>query len=229
MALYYIQLSPNLTLALFAKPPVPGRVKTRLCPPLDPAVAARLYAAFVRDTVRKALQLVPRPTLFYADGDAGLREMLGDSAAALAWAPQGGGDLGMRLARVPAPCLILGTDSPHLPTDTLRQAADALIAHDVVIGPADDGGYYLIGLRAPCPALFEDISWSTDQVLTQTLARAQTRGLTTHLLPVWYDIDTIQDLRRLHSDLAAVPPGVSDDCPATRDMLNELARTAQLF
>lgn len=213
---------PRLTLAVFAKAPVPGRAKTRLSPPLGPADAARLCAAFVRDTARKASQLVPRPTLFHDGGAAELQETLGDTAPNLAWAPQGDGDLGARLARVPAPCLILGTDSPHLPMQILRDALAALARADVVLGPADDGGYYLIGLRAPRPALFENIAWSTDRVLAQTLALAQTLGLTTELLPPWYDIDTVADLRRLRGDLDAAPPGGPDDCPATRRALGEL-------
>lgn len=215
-------MSPPITLAVFAKSPIPGRVKTRLCPPLEPKNAARLYAAFVRDTVRKARQIVSRPTLFYADGEAELRELLTDEAAQLSWTPQGEGDLGARLARVPAPCLIVGTDSPHLPLSVLHQARNALNAHDVVLGPAEDGGYYLIGLTKPCPALFDGIAWSTNQVFAQTQARAQSQGLMTHLLPPWYDIDMVHDLQRLDADRDA-------DCPATRAVLDELRRTMQLF
>ena len=126
------------------------------------------------------------------------------------------------MARVRAPCLILGTDSPHLPLAVLHQALNALNIYDVVLGPAEDGGYYLIGLSKPCPALFEGIAWSTDQVLAQTLACAQSQALTAHLLPSWYDIDTVADLRRLMSDPCA-------DCPATRVVLDELRRTVQLF
>lgn len=215
-------MSPTLTLAVFAKSPVPGRVKTRLCPPLEPITAARLYAACVRDTIGKAVQIISRPTLYYADGDAELRELLTDNASQLSWTPQSDGDLGARMARVPAPCLILGTDSPHLPVAVLHQALNALNAYDVVLGPAEDGGYYLIGLTKPCPALFEGIAWSTGQVFVQTQTRARTLGLTTYLLPPWYDIDTAHDLRRLTADMTA-------DCPATRAVLDELQRTVQLF
>ncbi len=204
-------------LAVFAKAPLPGRVKTRLA--LPPGESARLYAAFVRDTLQKAAALGP-PVCVFFDGDRALLEPL--APADVRWAGQGGGDLGARLARVPAPCLILGTDSPHLPPSVLRLALDALTHHDVVLGPAEDGGYYLIGLRAGQPALFDDVAWSTDAVMAQTLARASARGLSVFQTPSWYDLDTPADLRRLARDLAGVPPGSEDDCPATRAALAAL-------
>jgi len=223
-------VSPDFTLAVFAKAPIPGRVKTRLCPPLTAAQAARLHVAFVRDTVRKVALHAPnsggasRPILYHSGDPAGLHGPLADLPP-VAWAPQGEGDLGARMARVPAPCLILGTDSPHLPAARLRQAVDALRESDVVLGPADDGGYYLIGLRAPQPALFDGIAWSTSQVLAQTLARAETLGLRVAVLPPYYDIDTPTDLRRLRTDLAA---GVVAGCPDTCAVLEMLA-AVQLF
>lgn len=201
-------------LAVFAKAPLPGRVKTRLA--LPPGKSAQLYAAFVRDTLQKAAALGP-PVCVFFDGDRALLEPL--APANVRWAGQGGGDLGARLARVPAPCLILGTDSPHLPPSVLRLALDALTHHDVVLGPAEDGGYYLIGLRGGQPALFDDIAWSTDAVMAQTLARADALGLSVFQTPSWYDLDTPADLRRLARDLASIPPGSEDDCPATRDAL----------
>ncbi|MDQ2799158.1 MAG: DUF2064 domain-containing protein, partial [Armatimonadota bacterium] len=126
-------LSP-LTLAVFAKAPTPGAVKTRLCPPLTQEQAARLYAAFVCDTVRIAQAVAP-PTLFYSGDREPLARLLAENALSLAqWQPQGDGDLGARMARVPAPCLILGTDSPHLPLSFLQAALDHLDACDVVLG-----------------------------------------------------------------------------------------------
>ena len=215
-------MPPPFTLAVFAKSPVPGQVKTRLCPPLTPAQAARLARAFVRDTVRAAQRVAP-VTLYHAGGRAGLEDALA-GLPPVAWTPQGGGDLGARMARVPAPCLILGTDSPHLPSSFVRDALDALPDTDVVLGPAEDGGYYLIALRAPQPTLFDDIAWSTPAVLVQTLARAEAQGLRATLLAPFYDIDTLPDLRRLGNDLASSV----FDCPATRAVLQELA-AAQLF
>ena len=212
-------MAPDFTLSVFAKAPVPGHVKTRLRPVLDEEQAARLAAAFVRDTLLKAARLGPPITVYYA-GDRALLAPLAPPNAR--WAEQGGGDLGARMARVPAPCLILGADSPHLPVALLRAALAAAPVYDVVLGPAEDGGYYLIGLRAPQPALFEGIAWSTETVLAQTLARADSLGLTVHLTPPWYDLDTPADLRRLARDLTAVPPGSEDDCPSTRAALKEM-------
>jgi len=205
---------PAITLAVFAKAPLPGRVKTRLA--LPPGEAARLYAAFVRDTLGKAAALGPPICVFY-DSDRALLEPLAPDG--IRWADQDGGDLGARLARVPAPCLILGTDSPHLPPSVLRAALDALPRFDVVLGPAEDGGYYLIGLRDRQPLLFDDIAWSTDAVMAQTLARASALGLSVFQTPPWYDLDTPADLRRLARALEAVPLGSEDDCPATRAAL----------
>jgi len=205
-----------LTLAVFAKAPAPGHVKTRLRPAMGDEQAARLAAAFVRDTSHKAARLGPPVTVYYS-GDRALLEPL--APLGVLWAEQGDGDLGARMARVPAPCLILGADSPHLPVALLRAALAAVPLYDVVLGPAEDGGYFLIGLRAPQPALFDGIVWSTETVLAQTLARAGALGLTVHQTPPWYDLDTPADLRRLARDLKAVPPGSEDHCPATRAAL----------
>ena len=211
-------MAPDFTLSIFAKAPVPGHVKTRLRPVLDEEQAARLAAAFVRDTLLKAAQLGPPVTVYYA-GDRALLVPL--APPNVRWAEQAGGDLGARMACVPAPCLILGADSPHLPLSLLSAALAAVPAYDVVLGPADDGGYFLIGLRAPQPALFEGIAWSTEAVLAQTLAKAAALTLSVSLTPPWYDLDTPDDLHRLVRDLAAVPPGSEDDCPATRAALKE--------
>ena len=213
-------MAPDFTLSVFAKAPVPGRVKTRLRPALSGGQAARLAAAFVRDTLGKAARLGQPVTVYYS-GDRALLEPL--ALPGVRWAEQGGGDLGARMARVPAPCLILGADSPHLPLSLLSAALAAVPAYDVVLGPAEDGGYFLIGLRAPQPALFDGIAWSTETVLAQTLARADALGLTVHQTPPWYDLDTPADLRRLAQGLEAVPPGSEDDCPVTRAALKEMS------
>ena len=96
--------------------------------------------------------------------------------------------------------MLIGTDSPTLPSHLLSVAHSALATHDVVLGPADDGGYYLIGMNGLHRSLFEVIDWSTERVLSQTLERARSAGLSVFLLPPWYDIDTGGDLARLASD-----------------------------
>ena len=211
-------MAPDFTLSIFAKAPIPGHVKTRLRPVLDEEQATRLAAAFARDTLLKAAQLGPPVTVYYA-GDRALLVPL--APPNVRWAEQGGGDLGARMACVPTPCLILGADSPHLPLSLLSAALAAVPAYDVVLGPAEDGGYFLIGLRAPQPALFEGIAWGTEAVLAETLAKAAALTLSVSLTPPWYDLDTPDDLHRLVRDLADVPPGSEDDCPATRAALKE--------
>jgi glycosyltransferase A (GT-A) superfamily protein (DUF2064 family) len=88
----------------------------------------------------------------------------------------------------------------------VRQAVEMLYTADVVLGPSDDGGYYLIGMKRLYPELFKDIAWSTDQVTSQTLARSKKQDLQVALLPSWYDVDTIEDLRRLRAELETLPP-----------------------
>ena len=141
---------------------------------------------------------------------------LGDRlAAALKALPEAGGALDEGV-------LIVGSDSPTLPLELLSQAERALSHHDVVIGPSFDGGYYLIAVRLGSRAsrarvearlLFEAIAWSTPEVLSQTLGRCQALGLRAHLLPFWYDVDTIEDLRLMSAHLRqylVASPGDAD-------------------
>jgi len=130
---------------------------------------------------------------------------------------QRGADLGARMAHLAAElladghraALLIGSDLPTLPAAHLTEASRALApgAADLVLGPAEDGGYYLIGLARPAPALFEGIAWSTAGVLEATRARARGLGLREHLLPPWYDVDTPADLDRLRRDLGTPGAG----------------------
>jgi hypothetical protein len=159
-------VSPT-AVVVFAKAPRAGAVKTRLCPPLSPAAAARLYRCFLLDTLDR-VQTLPgvTPAVAYAPGRA--RAFFAAARPGMLLVPPGGGDLGARMARVVerllgggfAAVVILGADSPTLPGSHLRAAVRLLgsAAADGVIGPSEDGGYYLIGLRAPCPALFAGVS-----------------------------------------------------------------------
>ncbi len=119
--------------------------------------------------------------------------------------------------------LALNADSPHLPAARLERALACLENTDVVIGPSDDGGYYLIGLRRPCPGLFSGIAWSSAQVREQTLARADALSCSTALLEPWYDVDTPADLDRLVRDLAHLPGHV---LASTRRVLASVAGIA---
>jgi hypothetical protein len=116
----------------------------------------------------------------------------------------------------------ISSDGPTLPVARLEQARARLEDHDVVVGPADDGGYYLIGLRQPQPGLFHGVSWSTDRVAAQTRERAAALGLTVAELPPWYDVDTPADLARLQAELTSLPAAVAQ---GTRTLLASLANS----
>jgi hypothetical protein len=201
-------------LAIMAKAPRVGAVKTRLCPPLRPPEAAELARCFLLDAVdRVAAVAGVRPVVAYAPVEArGDFERIAPGFALIA---QRGEDLGARQARLVSEVLdlgheavlVIGTDSPTLPRECLDEAVSLIMAPnvDLVLGPTDDGGYYLIGLRTPCPALFDGIPWSTSAVLSRTLDRAQRLGLRVACLPAWFDVDTKADLERLAAELAGSP------------------------
>lgn len=190
-------------LVIFAKYPEPGKVKTRLAADIGADRAAGLYRDFLYLTLQNATR-ISNADLFLAYDPPGKRQaffkILDQQVRLMA---QAGGDLGHRMATAFEQLLsdhrkvvLLGTDSPTLPNVYLRQAFSALSASDAVIGPTEDGGYYLIGLRAPQPELFQGVPWSTGDVLDETLKRAGKLGLQVHLLPPWHDIDTLADLRK---------------------------------
>lgn len=190
-------------LIVFLKHPEPGTVKTRLMPALGPEVAADLYRA-LSETVLETT--VPGPgeyerLVFFAPPEAA--EEVRAWLPGVRLLPQVGGDLGARMsgafdrafARGAERVAIIGTDSPAVSRATILEALDALGSADVVLGPAEDGGYYLLGLRRPQPALFERMVWSTSSVLAETVARAEKEGLRVRLLSPLRDIDTPEDLR----------------------------------
>ncbi len=194
-----------------AKAPLAGQVKTRLCPPLSPDEAAGLYRCFLLDKIQQVRALErARPVVAYAPADS--RDIFGRLAPDFSLLPQQGPDLGARLAGSlehlltsgHAGALAIDSDTPTLPVALLQQAVDLLAdpGVDVVVGPTEDGGYYLIGLRAPQPELFVEMPWSTRDVLPETTNRARSRGLRLAQLPPWYDVDTPDDLDRLRAELA---------------------------
>jgi len=182
------------TIALFARYPRGGEAKTRMIPALGPDGAAALH----RRLVERTLAEVRRSGLPFAVWTTG-----GSAPEWAAWlgagtptAAQGEGDLGARLARVPAPAILLGADIPDLGAAHLAAAAAMLEEVPVVIGPAGDGGYYLIGLRAPAPFLFADMPWGTPAVLGETRARLRAAGMAWRELALLHDCDRPQDLGR---------------------------------
>lgn len=201
----------DCALIIFAKAPIAGQVKTRLCPPLTTDEAATLQGSFILDTLersRAAIQKFRLPMTRYlacAPSSTHVFFQIMAERHGVQLLEQTGESLGERMqaafialfAKGFTQVLIVGTDVPSLPLAHYQQAIEMLRTHELVLGPAEDGGYYLVGLTRPAPELFRDISWSTDQVLAQTRERAQQAGLRTSWLPVWRDVDTIDDLRAL--------------------------------
>jgi len=201
---------------LFAKAPVPGKVKTRLLDCCTPEEAAALYRGFLLDSgvLLRASGAALKVVACEPPGAQGeLAGLLGEEGLVFVPQPQAG--LGERLeqlfswafAQGMERVLALGSDSPSLPAALVDDALALLEEREVVIGPSTDGGYYLIGLRRPAPALFAGIAWSTGQVLAQTLERLEGRSL--GLLPIWYDVDTPQDagLLKIHLEALARTDG----------------------
>ena len=189
-------------LAVFARFPEPGRAKTRLIPALGSEGAARLHAEMVRHTLRRVDELdgMRRASIevWFAGGDAERFQLAFGEGR---YYPQSDGDLGTRMAHAFGTMLadaraavIVGTDCPAITAQIVSDAFDALRGHDLVLGPATDGGYYLIGLRRPIPDLFDRMPWGTAQVLSETLARAKRLSLAVHLLPPLDDVDEPSDL-----------------------------------
>ena len=198
---------PRVALAVMAKVPTAGTVKTRLCPPLAPAEAATLACCFLQDRVEQLVALaVGEPMVAFTPPERAA-ELAGLLPTGVRLVPRAGEDLGARLDRLLtdlldegyAGAIAVDADSPTLPSAYLREASRLLLdpAVEVVLGPSEDGGYYLIGLRRPAPLLFRDMPWSTPAVLRETMARAREAGLRVHLLPPWFDVDRGTDLDRL--------------------------------
>jgi rSAM/selenodomain-associated transferase 2/rSAM/selenodomain-associated transferase 1 len=198
-------MSHRQRLIVFTRYPVPGTTKTRLIPALGPEGAANLQ----RQMTERTLTHVRHWQRHAPQGDVEIRFSGGDRPQMAAWlgenwpyCPQGDGDLGDRLARAVADGLaagaralvVIGIDCPQITDRTLTQAFQALEDHDLVLGPATDGGYYLIGLRQFHPALFRAMPWSSDRVLAQTLAIAQAQGLRIATLAPLSDVDQPDDL-----------------------------------
>jgi len=195
-----------LALGIFVKAPIPGQVKTRLADEIGPSGAAEVYWRLGRQVVSGAAGSEHRSTVWFAPAReaAFVREWL-DGVGPVAFRPQAGASLGERLtnafttefAERARGVVIIGSDCPGVDRRIVQQAFTALGEHDVVLGPALDGGYYLVGLAAPHPALFRGIPWSTAAVASQTRTRARALGLSCHLLEPLRDVDTMRDARVL--------------------------------
>jgi len=195
-------------LGMFAKFWEPGRVKTRLAAAVGPDAAARIYHQFVATLVTELTSMTDQRWLLY---DPPERRVEFERLAAGQWhvVAQSPGDLGQRMAHFFAQAVavgsqrtvLIGSDSPNLPPALIEQAFDRLRHDRVVVGPTDDGGYYLIGIAGPAPSIFEHVAWSTPQVWEQTERQLQRLGIGYATLPTWYDVDEREDLKRLEREL----------------------------
>lgn len=182
------------SVALFAKYPRAGEVKTRLIPALGAAGAADLHRLLVERTLA-TIRASGLPFVLYTSG-AHAEEFAGWLGEQVPLCEQGEGDLGARLARVAAPAILLGADIPGLMPQHLRDAEAALEEVPVVIGPAQDGGYYLIGYQEPVPFLFADMAWGVETVRAETTSRLAAHGLAWRELEMLADCDRPEDLAR---------------------------------
>jgi rSAM/selenodomain-associated transferase 1 len=185
---------------VFSKGSDPANVKTRLHDFVTPEQRFELHLAFLQDTLEKTRHL-PYPTYLYVMGSAHFPFQYD-----LPVYQQEGADLGARLCNAfkyiferHDRAVVIGTDSPDLPAERIQLALEKLRETDIVLGPTEDGGYYLLGLSQMIPAIFEDISWGSDRVLQQTLERS--RNFKVSLLEPHYDVDVIEDLVRLRKNL----------------------------
>jgi rSAM/selenodomain-associated transferase 1 len=210
-------------LCIFAKAPRPGAVKTRLAAALGLDSAAAVARAFLLDTIERWAALKLRRVVAFAPADA--EADFGELARGrFALVPQGDGDLGRRLETFLTrelsdgadAVVVLGADSPSLPPAYVEQAFAELGRADVVLGPAADGGYYLLGCGRRVPPIFDGIAWGTSGVLAQTVARLAEPSWRLALLPPWYDVDTLADWWALQGHVAALRRAGSDpDVPHT--------------
>ena len=225
----------TVAVGIMCKTPSPGQSKTRLSPPLNPHECAEISACFIRDLARtigafaESGDVTGYGVYTPVGSEDALRRLL---PAGFKLMPQIEGDLGGRLVGAIAALLdaghraavLVGSDSPTLPQSILRAAADAVVSGDsVVLGPALDGGYTLIGLSRPHPRLFEDIPWSTAAVYRLTVDRAREIGLPIVEVPGWYDIDDEASLRLLEEEFQGRRPAfthvVGAQADATRQFL----------
>jgi rSAM/selenodomain-associated transferase 1 len=205
-------------LAIFAKAPIPGEVKTRLFPHLTPEDTAQLQRAFILDTLRhlKSLQNIRCCIACYPSSTHPFfRQLSQDYPVELL--DQQGNDLGERMDGIVKTLLgsgcsdvvLIGTDIPTLPASYVNDAFDILKRRapqtDVVLGPSEDGGYYLIGLSRRIPQLFQSVPWSTQKVFEITLQKIRDLNLKCEILPQWFDVDDLNHLKALKAQLARQP------------------------
>ncbi len=227
-------VAPNIcALAIMTKAPRAGAVKTRLQPPLTADEAAQLNVCFLRDiaaAIGGANGVSKGVGVFTPAGsEADYGNVLPPDFDLI---PQRGDTFGQRLMNAVSDlfgvgfqsCCLINSDSPTVTADAFTQAVKELhgAKNRIVLGPADDGGYYLIGMRQAYRRLFEDIDWSTERVFAQTLERARELALSVHVLPKFYDVDDARALRRLCGEVLERDAG--NVAPVTTNFLAELVQ-----
>jgi uncharacterized protein len=209
-------MSGSRALLVFAKTPKAGKVKTRLLAAVSADVAAALHAACIEDTLRLARRMRGCDAFMFAAGGTGYFRRLvkkQGSGARMQVLPQRGTDLGARMENAFRKCfamgyrevVVIGTDTPWMGAGRVRGAFAVLKANDVVIGPAEDGGYYLLGMRKMVAEIFWGIPWSTERVLKLTLKQIAALKLRRKLLRRDFDLDRPEDLRAAATKLKRSP------------------------
>ena len=222
-----LHIQKNSTaLIIMAKEPRVGSTKTRLCPPLTPEQAAQIYEALLLDTIDIAagiegldLAIAVTPS----DAADYFKHITPDGTLLI---PVDCPDIGLCLSQVLSELLRIGynhvlalhSDGPTLPVAYIQEAIRTLTDKDLVFGPAEDGGYYLIGLSRIHTEIFTGIEWSTEKVLSQSIFKADQSGLSVHVLPPWYDVDTANDIHRLRNEIKTLP---TDTLRHTRHFLDQ--------
>jgi len=232
-------------LGVLAKQPLPGLVKTRLAAETSPQWAARVAAAFLTDSLDKLVGIEAHRILAYAPRDAEAY-FSGLARGRFTLMPQVEGDLGKRMAaffsnvvasqpqlanragnsnearELGIKTVLVGVDSPTLPLSYIEEAFAKLEQADVILGPATDGGYYLVGCAGRVPPIFENVTWSQATVLEETVTLLKDTEWRLELLPPWYDVDTLNDWRMLRGHLAALKrAGVDRGLPCTESLALE--------
>lgn len=198
----------NPAIIVMCKSPMAGTVKTRLAPFLSAEKAADLAGCFAVDAMKKAQNICENTIVAFAGEKEMLETILPRN---LIWVRQTGADLGERMHNALrfafeqnfSPLVVIGTDSPTLPSEYIKAAIKILQEKltDAVIGETEDGGFYLLGLNQPNQQIFQNVRWSSPETLLQTVQNIRQLNLHLTSLPIWYDVDTPEDLRRLKSEI----------------------------
>ena len=197
---------------MFAKYWEPGQVKTRLASGIGAEKAAAVYKAFLDVQVSRFAQLNDPQIVFSPeDRQREFESLLGAQIETWQLQPQAGGDLGNRMAQFFQDSFdqgfervtLIGSDTPTLPLGLIQHVGPLLDTHDVVLGPTEDGGYYLVAAKHGVPPIFTDIAWSTENVWHQTIEKLEQNNVPFTVLPTWYDVDDADDLQRLRIELSS--------------------------